>query len=198
MKKKEFCILNKQYSEEEYWKTVDDIKVKMLERGEYGEYFPTTMSTSYVPECGAVLYAGASDDALKKLGGNVFDPHADGAIPQNTQDQSKQRSAGDVPDSIDDLTDDWVGVPIYDQEMNRTFSILKPEAEYYRRERIAPPDRHFILRMKNLSHVGQKAQLEYRACIVCSKRILTSVNIRYPKRRTYCTQCYLAYLEKNG
>jgi len=40
LKKKRFCILNKQYSKEEY----EDLRTKiikhMLKTGEYGEYFP--------------------------------------------------------------------------------------------------------------------------------------------------------------
>ncbi|MBU0648292.1 hypothetical protein KJ855_03885, partial [Patescibacteria group bacterium] len=40
LKKKEYCILNKQYSREDYEKLVERIKLDMLERGEYGRYFP--------------------------------------------------------------------------------------------------------------------------------------------------------------
>ncbi|MBI4598775.1 hypothetical protein HY734_01095 [Candidatus Uhrbacteria bacterium] len=198
LKKRQFCILNKQYTEDEYWWIVDEIKCGMLERGEYGNYFPTSMASTYVPESGAVLYAGASDEDLRKLGGPVFDPEAEDAMGKDRVDLSKARRIEDVPDSIDDLTDDWIGVPIFDPEANRPFSILKPEAEYYRRERIAPPARHFISRMKALSFSAQKAQLEYRACAVCSAKLLTSANLCYPNRKIYCMKDYLAFVEKNG
>lgn len=36
---KSFCVLNKQYAEDEYWDLVDKIKPAMLLRGEYGEFF---------------------------------------------------------------------------------------------------------------------------------------------------------------
>ena len=40
LKNRSFCIFNKQYGEEEYWRVVDIIKTDMLVRGEYGEFFP--------------------------------------------------------------------------------------------------------------------------------------------------------------
>ena len=44
LRKKRFCIFNVQYSEEEYWQRVDELKCVMLERGEYGEYFSAAFS----------------------------------------------------------------------------------------------------------------------------------------------------------
>ena len=198
LRKKEYCIFNKQYTEEEYWKRVDQIKTELLESGEYGEYFPTKFSSAYVPESGAPLYAGASPEDLKALGGNEFDPNSEEATRSEGVDFSAAKQAKDIPDSIDDLTDEWIGVPIYDPDAGRTFSILKPEAEYYRKERIAPPNDHFILRLKKLSEAGQKAQLKRRDCSVCEKKMVISVNKRYPERKIYCKSCYLKYLEQHG
>lgn len=39
-----FCVLNKQYSKEEYSEIVGKLKLKMTERGEYGEFFPAEIS----------------------------------------------------------------------------------------------------------------------------------------------------------
>lgn len=44
MKKAKNCILNKQYSPEEYETIKAQLQTKMTERGEYGEYFPTEIS----------------------------------------------------------------------------------------------------------------------------------------------------------
>ncbi|MBI1956930.1 MAG: hypothetical protein HYS44_00515, partial [Candidatus Niyogibacteria bacterium] len=44
LSKKKFCIFNKQYTEDEYWPLVDAIKTAMLERGEYGEFYPPHLS----------------------------------------------------------------------------------------------------------------------------------------------------------
>lgn len=44
LKRKKHCIFNKQYSPEEYEKTVAQIIEKMIERGEWGEMFPMEIS----------------------------------------------------------------------------------------------------------------------------------------------------------
>lgn len=198
LQRKEFCIFNKQYSEEEYWLKMDEIKCKMLEDGEYGKYFPVSFSGTYVPESGPVIYSGLSPEELEKFGGNKFDVNAEGATGSERIDQSKMRRADEVPNSIDDLTDDWIGVPIMDEAAGRTFSFLKPEIEHYRRLRIAPPNNHFIRRMVDVSFAGQLCVLETHSCTKCDKEILTSCNKRYPDRKIYCKECYLKYLEQYG
>jgi len=44
MKKKNFCILNKEYSEKEYKKLVGELIEAMTKRGEYGEFWPSEFS----------------------------------------------------------------------------------------------------------------------------------------------------------
>jgi hypothetical protein len=44
MQKQHHCILNKQYSPKEYKTLITQLKAKMRERGEYGQYFPTEIS----------------------------------------------------------------------------------------------------------------------------------------------------------
>ena len=77
LNRKKFHLLNKEYSEEEYWKLVDELKCKMLERGEYGNFFPLSMATSYFPDSGAVLYFGAPKTiGAEKLGALNFEPES--------------------------------------------------------------------------------------------------------------------------
>src|SRR3989339_541125 len=198
LKRKSYCLFNKQYSEEEYWPMVDRVKSRMLDDGEYGYFFPVTFSGTYVPESGAVVWCGATEEELKQIGGNVFDPNDDGATMKTDFDPSSMKSAAEVPDSIDELTDDWIDVPIYDPQAKRSFRILKPEAEHYRALRIPPPNRHFIPRLLESATSGQLAALERHTCAQCQKQILVSKCNRYPDRKIYCTACYLHYLEQNG
>ncbi|MBI4598778.1 hypothetical protein HY734_01110 [Candidatus Uhrbacteria bacterium] len=198
LKRKEYCMFNVQYSEEEYWRKVDELKCSMLERGEYGHFFPTAFATCYVPENGAALWCGATPGDLARLGGNAFDPNAEGATVKTAFDPSAMRSVSDIPDSIGDLGDDWAGVPIYDAEAKRSFSFLKHEIELYRALRIAPPNRHFIPRFIEAATAGQAVAFEKRACANCSKPLTVSACPRYPDRRIYCRECYLSHIEQNG
>ena len=198
LKRKQFCIFNKQYSEEEYWEKVDQIKSQMLERGEYGQFFPAIFSGTYVPESGPILYCGATAEQVKQIGGNEFDVNAFGATSKTEVDPDQVRYRNLIPDSIDDLDDSWVGVPIMDEVANRTFAFLKPELEHYRRLRIAPPTTHFIRRLHEVSFTGQMAALEDRACAECEQEVMTSYSMHYPDRKVYCRECYLNYLEQYG
>ncbi len=42
LNRKKFCIFNKQYTEEEYWQKLDEVKCAMLDRGEYRKFFPAS------------------------------------------------------------------------------------------------------------------------------------------------------------
>ncbi|MEK9157353.1 MAG: hypothetical protein AAB448_04495, partial [Patescibacteria group bacterium] len=180
LKKRQFCIFNKQYTEEEYWRLVDEIKCAMLDRAEYGNYLPTALSSTFVPESGAVVYGGATEEQLRLLGGQIFEADAEGATGADRIDPSKARRRDEIPDAIDDLGDEWIGVPIYDEVSKRTFTYLRPEVEHYRRLRIAPPNIHFIRRIQELSHSGQVAAFEHATCSKCQTDVIVAKNVRYP------------------
>jgi len=44
LRQKQYCVLNKQYSKNDYFALIEKIKLDMLARGEYGNYFPVPMS----------------------------------------------------------------------------------------------------------------------------------------------------------
>ena len=50
LRKKQYCVLNKQYTKEEYESLVEKIKGNMKERGEWGNFFP--LSSAY---CGYIF-----------------------------------------------------------------------------------------------------------------------------------------------
>ena len=195
LKNKRFCIFNNQYSEEEYWKRLDELKTSMVDRGEYGRFFPVEFSSTYVPEGGSFMYAGATEEQMRILGGNVFLPDTEGAVKEPA---TEPRGAAEVPDSIDAITEEWIGQPIYDEAAKRTFTIMPTDAAHYKALRIAPPTIHFIRRVNDTIRSGQIASLEDRACAICEKTVLTSKNLTYPERKIYCNEHYLEFIEKNG
>ena len=169
-----------------------------MENNEYGKFFPVDFSTAYLPENGAVLWCGATLEDLERIGGNIFDPNAEGATVKTGVDLTSMRSVKDIPDSIDMLTDDWIGVPIYDPQVRRSFTFLRPEVEHYRALRIAPPDDHFIPRFIRATTVSQIVAFESRTCAQCQTAMMVSCCPSYPNRRIYCQSCYLQYLEKTN
>src|SRR3989338_3431278 len=67
LRRKKYCILNKQYSEAAYWEKVDAIKCAMLDRGEYGDFPSAGFSTQQWAGCGAVHIYDATKEELLKL-----------------------------------------------------------------------------------------------------------------------------------
>lgn len=196
LQRKRFCLFNKQYTEEEYYAKLDEVKVAMLERGEYGMFFPASFFVGYWPDGGVVQYpeTAARNEDFHPLD---FEPESGGAVGEI--DESKLRSTNDVPDCIDDMKDeDWLGVPIYDANIKRRFSYLKPELDFYRKHRLAPPTSHFIDRVYSFWREANSEVWKETTCGKCAKALLVTINQTYRKRTIYCRPCYLEYLEKNS
>ncbi len=195
LRHKKFCIFNKQYEEEEYWQRVDEIKCAMLERGEYGQFFPASSFYSYWPDNGLIIYM--AQDEAGKFGAPEFDPEAEGAI--GDIDESALRKTSEVPDCISDMSDeDWVNVPLLDEAMGRRFSYLKPELDFYRKKKVPVPTEHFIKRVFDLFLEQNSAVFEKKECGSCGAAATVAKNATYPDKKVYCRKCYLEYLEKYG
>jgi len=67
LRKKKFCILNKQYTESAYWDMLDELKCAMLARGEYGQFLPAKMSPAWFPESGSFKYHLANPSFGEKI-----------------------------------------------------------------------------------------------------------------------------------
>ncbi|HBL39513.1 TPA: hypothetical protein DDZ10_02470 [Candidatus Uhrbacteria bacterium] len=190
-------IFNKSYAEDAYWQKLDEIKCRMLDRDEYGQFFPIRMSPTYFGEAGAVNHFGADLSEWERLGGTSFDPESAGAIGDLAKGDSTPSC--EIPDAIDEMKDkDWVGRVVLDEAARRKFRFLKPELDFYRRKKIAPPTRHFTWRMIDLLHESNLAVFEDVDCAKCSQPIRVAKNMVYPNRTIYCKPCYLTYLEQHG
>ncbi len=197
LQRKRFCILNKPYSEEEYWKRVDEIKCKMLTDGEYGEFFPAKYAPSYWADSGAPVWFDTSEANARKIGCLFFDPESGDAIGESLS-KATPTSVEEIPDHVNDLTDGWINRPLYDRISNRRFAMIKPEVEFYRRMNIAPPRKHFTSRIKDLWLEANQASFMETTCEACGKSLRVAKNAMHPIRRHLCREDYLAHLESYG
>lgn len=198
LNRKKFHIMNQEYSEAEYWQKLDEIKSAMMDRGEYGEFFPSSMATSYFPDSGAVLYFACPIANGKKFGALEFDPESSGAVGEELSDTSKMRDVSEVPDCIDDLDDEWIGIPLYDNNWKRRFAYLRPEIEFYRRHELGPPQQHFISRMQDMFKEANQGRFVDVECHECNKKLMVATNLTFKDRKILCRDHYLKYLETNG
>lgn len=195
LKYKTFHIFNKGYGETEYWKRVDELKCAMLDRGEYGEFFPLSFSPSYQPYGGPRMYLLTEDHEYKTLGALEFDPESAGALGETLAQTQNPTPTSQVPDCMSDNPDAWIGKPLLDVKNGRRFSYLRPEVEFYKKHRLPLPEGHFIDRMMNLNLMLNGALFVQKSCGKCAKIIEVAKNKMFPDRIVYCLPCYHAFVE---
>ncbi|KKM03959.1 hypothetical protein LCGC14_1769180, partial [marine sediment metagenome] len=203
LRNKSFCIFNKQYSEEEYWKIIDNIKTKMLRDGIYGEFFPPSLSPFPYNISIATSYSGYDDiDVAERYGYRIENIEQD-----LTEVEGEVIDAQSLPDDIRDVSDDILGIHIFDRAHDRKFLIIKKELEFYRRYHIPLPYHHPSERLtEKRKKIGPLLfELHERSCAKCNKAIQTP----YPPRlavdevegeagaadgpkNVYCEACYQA------
>ena len=198
LNRKRFYIFNKEYSEDEYWQRVDQLKCAMLDRGEYGEYFPLKYSPCYMPQSGPAMYLLTKDSELAQLGVLDFDPESEGAIGEDLSRADNPIPSSEIPDCFPDNLEEWVGKPIYDEKFKRKFSLIKPEIDFYKKKGLPMPNDHFISRFQKLNYIMNGALFKEHECQKCGKEIQVAENRTFPDRIIYCRECYLKYLEERG
>lgn len=193
---KRFCILNKQYSEEEYWKTLDDLKCRLLEEGDYGDIPGLRFSTQHWT---SLLDLFEIDKATAmKLGGRDFNLTGEGAEGHDIAPEHILPPKA-IPDRIraEDF-DRITGNFYFDQAIGRRFGYLRPELEFYLKLKIAPPRQHPRGRIMNIYRYLNKPEFTEAVCGKCGNALTVAKNFAYPSRKIYCKPCYLKYLEKYG
>lgn len=164
LRKKNYCILNRQYSKEEYEKIRSEIISKMKENGEWGQFFPPQMSSFGYNETPAQEQFSLTKKEVLAQGFKWEDTER-GTYEKETADWKT------FPDSINDLSKDFditkeVFVCI---ECKKNYRIIIDELGFYKRmnlpiPRNCPECRH----IKRLNRRGPNI-LWHRQCM-CNKR----------------------------
>ncbi len=184
MMRNEYCILNKQYTKEEYEKLVPKIIEHMREIGEWGEFFPMKISLfGYNKTSAQMYYPLSKEEALEKgLKWDDYEP----PIP----DIEKTVLAKDIPDNINEIPDAVLNFAIKCEVTGKLFKITSQELKFYRKNRIPLPRRCFIQRhMDRFSQRNPRKFFE-RKCDKCGLEILSTYSPERPEK-VCCEKCYL-------
>ncbi len=198
LKRKRFHIFNKEYSEEEYYQRLDELKCAMLDAGEYGNFFPWSMGQSYIPDTGGRWIFGMTLEEYKKFDLPDYQLSDKGAFGPLAERLDEARDVDQLPDNIDDVDQSWVNVPILDKQINRPFSITDSELRFCQKNRIPASQMHYYNKVWTAFNEINLAVADEQACSQCSKQISVARNLAYQNRKVYCHECYLKYLEQNG
>ncbi len=184
LKKARYCILNKQYSKQEYEALVPKIIEHMKETGDWGQFFPSSMSLFGYNETKAQEFFPLSrEQALEKdyLWSDYERPQP---IAQ------KQIQGSDLPDSIESVPDDILNWVIACEDSGELYKITRLELNLYRKLGLPIPRKAPNLRYMNRLSRRHPIFLWDRTCDQCHKNI-KSTYAPDAKETVYCESCYL-------
>jgi hypothetical protein len=184
LRKNRYCILNKQYTQEEYEKTVATLIEHMQETGEWGKFYPPDLAHCAYNESTAQLwYPLTKDEAIKKgFQWTDYEP------PDPPSDRVIDATA--LPDNINDIPEDVTNWAIRCEVTGKPFKITKQEYQYYKKHHLPIPRRGWYQRHLDRFHLRNPRGFWHRQCDKCKKDIQTTYAPERPET-VYCEKCYL-------
>lgn len=190
LKRKAYCILNKQYSEEEYEKLkaqiVEDMKRnpyvdKLGRKFSYGEFFPLEMCRFAYNKSSSILFFPKTKEEAEKEGYSWYDTEPQ--LPQSTI------KGEDLPQTILETRDDVLEEIAECSSCSRSYKFTKGELDLMRKLGIPLPDNCPKCREKARFDLLAKPGMHHRNCMKCEKPIYTPYAPEDP-RIVYCVACY--------
>lgn len=198
LRKKEYCILNKQYSKEKYEELREKIIVQMRKENIYGEFFPARFSPFAYNETVATEYQTLSREEALKLDFTWRD--------EEKRSYEITLLSDTIPETIKEVGDDitkevieCIHKGVCTDRCATAFRITIDELALYRKLGIPLPNLCFNCRHATRISYRNPRTLWHRACVcnkdnhthvgVCSNEFETSYS---PGRKdqVYCETCY--------
>lgn len=180
LRHKKFCILNKQYIEDEYEKLYPKIVEHMRKTEEWGEFFPGKYSPFGYNETLAQEYYPLTKEEAVVKGYKWIDE-------ENIAVQSQTYK---IPDNIGDVMEEILGEVLVCKACGKNFKIVEQELGFYRKEHIPIPHHCPNCRHRARFLKRPPRHLWKRACSNCGGEITTSHSPE-KKWKVYCEKCYL-------
>ncbi len=184
VKKGEYMILNKKYSKEDYFNLKEKIIEHMKKTGEYGEFFPPSISPVCYNETQGNYYMPLTKEEVLARGWQ-WEENVPGIFGKETV------LSNDVPDTIEEIKDDIISAILRCDTCNKNYNIVPNELTFYRNEKIPLPRKCPDCRYKERFVIRLPRKLWHRNCMKegCANEFETS----YAPDRSeivYCEQCY--------
>ena len=191
--KKNYYILNKEYSKEQYQKIKEEIVEQLKSDGLYGDFFPPELSLFGYNETLAHEYFPLSkEEALKR--GFRWQEKTTGTYGKETIKEK------DMPKTIGEVSEDILNEILVCKDCKKNFRITKSELDFYKRMNLPLPHKDFECRHQDRMKKRNPRKLWHRSCMCdlkthqhgaekCENEFKTSYS---PDRteKVYCEQCY--------
>jgi hypothetical protein len=181
LKGKQYCILNKQYSKEEYEELVPRIIEHMQSTGEWGEFFPMNISPFAYNETIAQDYYPLTKAEAEIRGLQWL---------SETSTPTPPMSRFKVPANIQDVDDSICDEVLYCSITNVPYKIVPQELKFYRDMHIAVPTKCPEQRYQERFAQRRPRQLHQLECPKCHKQMRSTFTNDSPEL-IYCEECYL-------
>jgi len=193
MNAKKYCILNKQYSKEEYeellpkiiqhMKDMPYVDKKGISYG-YGEFFPSEISPFAYNETVVQDYFPI-DEKLANDKGYLWREYNSGSYKTTIK-------GGDLPQNIKEVGDSILNEVIECEITGKPFKFIEQELNFYRRFDLPLPSLHPDERHNQRLKLRNPMILRKRNCFFCEKEIDTTY---LPEgeggpKKVVCTECY--------
>jgi hypothetical protein len=183
LKRNEYCILNKQYTQQEYTELLPRVIEHMQHSAEWGRFFPSEYSPFGYNETVAQDYFPRSrEQAL-----------ADGYRWHESENKARaslnEASLSIIPDQIAEVNDAVLEYAFHCPQTGKPFRYIRQELELYRREGIPLPRLHPQERHRQRLAARPARQLWQRRCTRC-KEICDSCYAPESAELVYCQECY--------
>lgn len=180
LKKKEYCIFNKQYSKEEYDAIVPKIIEHMKKTGEWGQFFPVKYSPHGYNESLANEYYPLPKEEVAKRGWNWAEDKE--AINYQGPDYP-------VPDHIRDVKDEIIEKILRCEVSGKPYKIMPHELTFYRRMKFPIPRKCPDQRYDDRLKLRNQRKLYERVCAKCGSAVISTYDPKRPEK-IYCEKCY--------
>ena len=182
LKRKRYCILNKQYAKDEYEKIASRIIAHMRETGEWGEYFPIAASRYGYNETVAHEHFPLTKDEALRHGWPWYD-----------EVESREHYRGPpitLPERITDIPDDICAHVLTCETTGKPYKLVPQELRFYREFGLPIPRKCPDQRHTDRMALRNPRRLWNRRCAKCTDPIETTYAPERPEI-VYCEKCYL-------
>ncbi|MFA5076343.1 MAG: hypothetical protein WC480_02920 [Patescibacteria group bacterium] len=155
---RKFCILNKQYSEEEYKRLLPKIIDKMKADGDYGEFFPVKFSPYAYNETVAQEYYPLTREEVLKRGWKWQDN-----LPSTKGKETIK--AEDLADDIKDIKAEITKEILVCLTCGRNYKVIPQEVDFYQKMNLPLPRQCPYCRHMERIHLRNPRRLYSRQCM---------------------------------
>jgi len=179
LRQNEYCILNKQYSKEDYEKLAAKIAEHM--RAEWGKFFPAELRPFAFNETLAMEQSPMTREEVLKLGWKWRDDGDQG---------QKFDSDYVVQDDISEVDRDILNKVLKCEVTGKPYKIVPQELDFYKKMKLPIPRIVPKERLNRRFQFKAKHRLFDRNCGNCGEAIETPY-LKQDAEKVFCEQCYL-------